>query len=309
MTLGELHVGVFAGADRSCRRGCVGVPVDTRGRRQDVSPDGLCRRSREDPRIRTRGGGDQPAAPRPGRRPRRRVTRTSSPHRCSPSSTACPQSPRLCSTRRSASNFAMLVHGAQEFEWGPLVDRRRRDLDDRLRQGDRRAARARASTSSSRSRQPARRPGLPGHLDQHREGGLMPGFEVGDQIPELQVTPDRLPDRPLRRSFGRLQPDPHRRGVRQVGRPARADPPRPVLDGPGRPRPDRGRRRARQAQAPVGPVSRDGTPESEIVVTGEVTESLTAASSSRRSPSERQADHPQRRRRARARAPSRPGGG
>ena len=47
-------------------------------------------------------------------------------------------------------------------------------------------------------------------------------MQPGDEIPELKVTPDKYLTVPLRGRLGRLQPDPHRRGVRQAGRPARA---------------------------------------------------------------------------------------
>ena len=57
-----------------------------------------------------------------------------------------------------------------------------------------------------------------------------------DEHREVTVTPDRVRDLPLRGRFGRLQPDPPRRRVRAVGRPARPDPARPVDDGPGRAR-------------------------------------------------------------------------
>ncbi|CAA9539305.1 MAG: hypothetical protein AVDCRST_MAG30-4568, partial [uncultured Solirubrobacteraceae bacterium] len=66
------------------------------------------------------------------------------------------------------------------------------------------------------------------------------------------------PHRPLRGRLGRLQPDPHRRGVRPEGRAARPDPARPVDDGAGRPRADRGRRRTGAPQAPLRAVPRDG---------------------------------------------------
>ena len=47
-------------------------------------------------------------------------------------------------------------------------------------------------------------------------------MEAGDELPELKVTPDRYLTVPLRGRVGRLQPDPHRRGVRRsVGLPGR----------------------------------------------------------------------------------------
>ena len=83
-------------------------------------------------------------------------------------------------------------------------------------------------------------------------------MEAGEQLPGAQGHARPLPDRPLRGRVGRLQPDPHRRGVRPLGRPARPHPARALDDGAGRARPDRGGRRARTPQAPLGPVPRHG---------------------------------------------------
>src|SRR3954447_7626516 len=62
-----------------------------------------------------------------------------------------------------------------------------------------------------------------------------------------------LPDRPLRRRLRRLQPDSHRRGVRQAGRPAGPDPARAVDDGAGGARADRCGRRGGRAGIPGAP--------------------------------------------------------
>ena len=87
----------------------------------------------------------------------------------------------------------------------------------------------------------------------------MADLNVGDQIPELRVTPGQVPAAPLRGRLGRLQPDPHRPRVRQGGRPAEHDPPRPLHDGPGRPgQRRRRRRRSAGAEAALGPVPRHG---------------------------------------------------
>ncbi len=45
-------------------------------------------------------------------------------------------------------------------------------------------------------------------------------MQAGDADPRAEGHARPLPDRPLRGRVGRLQPDPHRRGVRQAGRPA-----------------------------------------------------------------------------------------
>ena len=100
---------------------------------------------------------------------------------------------------------------------GPARRRRRRDHDDGVGQGHLRARRQRASTSSRRCRRTSdgetvvRR-----HLDEHRARGLTWRLSPGDEIPELQGHARQVPDRPLRGRLRRLQPDPHRRGVRQA---------------------------------------------------------------------------------------------
>ena len=85
--------------------------------------------------------------------------------------------------------------------------------------------------------------------------------------------PGQVPRRPLRRRLGRLQPDPHRPGVRHEGRPARRDPPRPLVDGPG------GARQPADAGGDPRALKRlsvqfrgMGFPEQEIVVTSTVKE-------------------------------------
>src|ERR1700704_3797405 len=96
-------------------------------------------------------------------------------------------------------NFAMMVHGGQEFVWGPPVVA-----------GDEITTTATVKSISER-------------------GGM--GFYVFESVS-------------INQRGGRLQPDPHRRGLRDGGRLAGQDPPRPVDDGPGGPRADRCRRRA-----------------------------------------------------------------
>src|SRR5437667_59844 len=55
----------------------------------------------------------------------------------------------------------------------------------------------------------------------------------GQQDSRAEGDAGQVPDGSLRGRLGRLQPDPHRRGVRARGGPARADSARAVDDGPG----------------------------------------------------------------------------
>ena len=89
-------------------------------------------------------------------------------------------------------NFAMMVHGGQEFVWGPLVvagdeittDASVKEISERGGDG---LLRVRVGLD-----QPARRARLHRDVDQHREGSLtMSELEPGAAIPELRVTPDR----------------------------------------------------------------------------------------------------------------------
>ena len=97
-------------------------------------------------------------------------------------------------------NFAAMVHGGQEFDWGEPVcagdeittaGNRARDL----REGRQGLLRLRVGLD-----QPGRRRGRPRHLDEHRPGRLrraeVADLNEGDAIPELRVTPDKyLPHR------------------------------------------------------------------------------------------------------------------
>ena len=85
-------------------------------------------------------------------------------------------------------NFATMVHGGQEFVWGPPVVA-----------GDEITTTASVKEISERggmgfyvfesvSTEPARRDGLHRDLDQHRARGVM---QPGDQLEELHVTPDK----------------------------------------------------------------------------------------------------------------------
>ena len=85
-------------------------------------------------------------------------------------------------------NFALMVHGGQEFVWGPLVVAGDEITTTVARQVDRGARRQRLLRLRVPVGQPGRRDRLHRHLDQHRARRLM---NAGDAIPELKTTPDR----------------------------------------------------------------------------------------------------------------------
>ena len=151
---------------------------------------------------------------------------------------------RPSSTPRSASTSRRLVHGGQEFRVGAARRRRRRDHDDGDGQGHRGARRQGLLRLRVRVHQPGRRHRVRRHLDQHRAGRREP-CRAGDEIPELQVTPDRYLTVRYAGASGDFNPiHIDEEFAKQVGLPG-PDPARAVDDGPGRARPDRGRRRAR----------------------------------------------------------------
>ena len=204
---------------------------------------------------------------------------------------------RRSSTPRSGSNFALMVHGGQEFTWGPLVVAGDeittvasvKSIDER----DGKGFYVFESVSTNQDGEH----GLRRHLDQHRARRLM---NQGDEIPKLQVTPDKYLTVRYAGASGDFNPiHIDEEFAKQVGLPG-PDPARAVDDGAGRARPDRGRRRPGLAQAPAACSSAGwALPEHELTVTGTVRES-------RRRPRDRrhggragrQADHPQRRGRA-----------
>ena len=131
---------------------------------------------------------------------------------------------------------------------------------------------ARASTSSRRTRSTrtaTRSCAAPGPTSSG--GSEMAELNVGDQIPELRVTPDKyLPHRYAGASgdFNPIHIDDE--FAKAVGLP-RQHPPRPLLDGPRRQaNAAAGRRRPAGAEAALGPVPRDGRARAEIVVSGTV---------------------------------------
>ncbi len=195
--------------------------------------------------------------------------------RCSPSSTAPPRSGRPIFDPEIELNFAMMVHGGQEFEWGPVVvagdeittTASVKDISEARRP---RLLRLRVSLHQS-----ARRAGLSRDVDQHRARSVstMADLQAGTRFPRCAITPDKYPHGPLRRGLRGLQPDPHRRGVRSRGRAARTHPARSLEHGPGGARADRGRRWARAPQATRRAVPRHGLcPSRRCVVTGTVRE-------------------------------------
>ena len=146
-------------------------------------------------------------------------------------------------------NFAMMVHGAQEFVWGEPVCAGDVITTESLGEGHLREGRDGLLRLRVGVAQPERRRGRARHLDQHREGGLV--------NVELKVTPDKYLPHRYAGASGRLQPDPHRRRFRQVGGLAAEHPPRPLFDGPGGARLHRrGRRRSAFVEAAVGAVPR-----------------------------------------------------
>ena len=224
-------------------RGGLRVSQTLRRRGQGLPASHLRGRAREDPRVRVRGRRDEPAAPRPRGRARGRLRATSSRRRCSPSST---RRRRCAGAVRPRGRHRLRAHGPRRpgVRAGARRGGRRRDHDRGARSGRSPSAAAWASTSSrARSTNQDGETRLHRHVDQHRAGELT--MEPGQAAARAEGHARQVPDRPLRGRVGRLQPDPHRRGVRPVGRPARAHPPRPVDDGPGRARADRGGRRAR----------------------------------------------------------------
>ena len=119
----------------------------------------------------------------------------------------------------------------------------------------------------------------------------------------------QVPPAPLRGRIRGLQPDPHRRRVREAGGPAREHPPRPLHDGPGRARERerRGRRPARLRRLSVQ-FRGMGFPEQEITVTGPSRRSAAGGRGRDRGRAGRQPDHPERRSRAAKRARATAGG-
>ena len=204
-------------------------------------------------------------------------------------------------------DFAQMVHGAQEFTWGPLVVA-----------GDEITTEVEVADISERG-------GMGFFVFESRSDNqdgervctgkwtcIVRGeteMEAGESLPDLKVTPGPLPDRPLRGRVGRLQPDPHRRGVRA----RRSACPAGSCTACGRWR----RSRARRPRRPAGPAALQrlsvqfrgmGVPEQEVVVTSKVREVRGRRRDRRRRGAPgRHADRAPRRGRARASPRLRPG--
>ena len=158
-------------------------------------------------------------------------------------------------------NFAMMVHGGQEFVWGTPVVAGDEITTTRQREGHLRSATAAATTCSSRSpttsaaSRSAARPGPTSSGECEADGQ---SSRPASAIPELRVTPDKYLTVRYAGASGDFNPiHIDEEFARAVGLPG-PHPARPVDDGPGRPRADRGGRRPRAPQAAVGPVPRHG---------------------------------------------------
>ncbi len=137
-------------------------------------------------------------------------------------------------------NFAMMVHGGQEFEWGAPVVAGDEITTTAARQGHLRKGRPRLLRVRVGLHQPARRAGLSRDLDQHRPRSViaMAELQAGEQIPELQITPDKYLTVRYAGASGDFNPIHIDEEFARAGGPARAHPPRPLDDGAGRARAD-----------------------------------------------------------------------
>ena len=140
------------------------------------------------------------------RPPARPATPTWWRHRCSRSSTPRERSGRWMFDPEVGINFAMLVHGGQEFAWGPVVVAGDEVTHDRIRQGHLGTWRDGVLRVRVGVGEPARGDRLHGHVDEDRQGRRM--SRGRHDRAEGHAGPVR--HRPLRGRVGRLQPDPHR---------------------------------------------------------------------------------------------------
>ena len=89
-------------------------------------------------------------------------------------------------------NFMPMVHGGQEFVWGPPVVAGDEITTDRRGHGDLREGRQGVLRFRVGVHQPGRRDRLHGHVDEHRPGSLRwQQLKPGASLPELKVTPDK----------------------------------------------------------------------------------------------------------------------
>ena len=134
---------------------------------------------------RRRGRTRSTTTPTPPARP---ATPTSWRRRCSPSCSVAARWRRRSSTPRSASTSRRMVHGGQEFVWGPPVVAGDEIATDGRGQGHLRARRHGVLRLRVRSTEPGRRDGLHRHLDQHRAGMSLRARTSSS--PSCKVTPD-----------------------------------------------------------------------------------------------------------------------
>ena len=107
-------------------------------------------------------------------------------------------------------NFAMMVHGGQDFQWGELVDRRRGDRHDGVasRTSSKRTGAASTCSSRSRSTSAESRSAAASGRTSCEECEAVADLKVGEQIPELRVTPDRYLTVRYAGASGDFEPDP-----------------------------------------------------------------------------------------------------
>ena len=149
-------------------------------------------------------------------------------------------------------DFAMVVHGGQEFGWGALViagdemtTRSCTEISERVGM----AFRVRDGFGQPAARVCTR------DLDQDRQAAAVSELAPGDELPTQRVTPDRDATARYAGASGTstrstsTTSSPHRRA-------SGPDPARPVHDGAARTGPDRRRSAVRTARAAHGPVPR-----------------------------------------------------
>ena len=161
-------------------------------------------------------------------------------------------------------NLATMLHGSQEFEWDePVCDgdviETTASVHRDLREGRQGLLRLRVGLDQSGRQEVGE-----GHLDQHRQGGVMAelkNLKEGDAIPELKVTPDKyLPHRYAGASgdFNPIHIDPE--FAKAVGLPGN------ILHGlwmmaqVARGNAQLAGRRSARSEAPLGPVPGHGLP-------------------------------------------------
>ena len=161
-----------AGGRRGPRLDLAPMAVKTEAIGKTYDAGHLHGRAREDPRVRERDRCREPGSPRSPTPPRRRAIATSSRRRCSASSTRSRAIAPGVLDPEVGINFATMVHGGQEFEWGEPVCAG--DEITTVREGARDLREGRQGLLRLRValQQPGRRRGRARDLDQHRQGCL-----------------------------------------------------------------------------------------------------------------------------------------